>query len=321
MNQNDTDYQVLLFYKYVFLENPNEVRDWLRLLCEKFGLKGRLIVAHEGINITLEGQKDKTEDFISELEKDSRFLNIHYKRSVGDGKSFRKLSVKTRDEIVTTNLGVCDIDPNKITGKRLSPDELHQWFQEGKEFYIVDMRNVYEHNLGHFENSILPKFENFRDLQKITKKLKHLKNKTVLTVCTGGVRCEKASGYLVSQGFGDVYQLDGGIVSYMEKYPNENFLGKLYVFDNRIAMGFYTDDQKHKVIGKCEFTGDASENFVNCANVWCGRHFIVSKSIVDDFKNKNKKITCPNGCKMRHPNKIKSKFGRAVGNFIHLFSK
>ena len=182
------------------------------------------------------------------------------------------------------------------------------------------MRNVYEHTVGHFAGSILPDMENFRDLPKITKALKHLKNKTVLTVCTGGVRCEKASGYLISQGFEDVYQLDGGIVSYMEKYPNEDFEGKLYVFDNRVAMGFYTDDANHKVIGRCEVCDKQSEHFVNCDRAWCGRHFIMCEDCVSEQKNNSGIKTCPDKCKMRHPNKIASPSGRFIGAIKKYFS-
>ncbi|MEK7106261.1 MAG: rhodanese-like domain-containing protein, partial [Patescibacteria group bacterium] len=238
-------YQILLFYKYVHISNPEEVRDWLRDLCQKFGLKGRLIVASEGLNITLEGKTEDTESFIKEMEKDplsaqaGRFLNIHYKRSEGTGNAFPKLSVKVRSEIVSLHLGTCDVDPNVTTGVHLSPEELHIWINGDptspeasrgkKEFYIVDMRNAYEHAVGKFAGSICPPMENFRDLPKLLKTIDHLKDKTILTVCTGGVRCEKASGYLITQGFKDVYQLNGGIVSYMEKYPNEDFEGKLYV--------------------------------------------------------------------------------------------
>lgn len=308
------NYQILLFYKYVHLREPDTVRDWLRALCEQYNLKGRLIVATEGVNITLEGEMQDTEHFITELERDERFLNIHFKRSTGDGKSFRKLSVKTRSEIVSAHLGVCDIDPNTMTGKRCTPEMLHQWFAEDKKFFIVDMRNVYEHDVGHFAGSILPDMENFRDLPKITKALKHLKNETVLTVCTGGVRCEKASGYLISQGFTDVYQLDGGIVSYMELYPNEDFEGKLYVFDNRVAMGFYTDDSNHKIIGRCESCEKESEHFINCDHAWCGRHFILCEACVETQKSVSGKKTCPEKCSMRHPNKIASPTGRFFGS-------
>lgn len=136
------------------------------------------------------------------------------------------------------------------------------------------MRNDYEQLVGMFKNSIPSGMVYFRDLPNILPKLEHLRNETVLTVCTGGVRCEKASGFLVQKGFNDVYQLYGGIVTYMEKYPNEDFLGKLYVFDQRVVMGFNTDDPKHVVIGRCDKCGEVSENYVNCADDLCHRHFI-----------------------------------------------
>jgi UPF0176 protein len=175
------------------------------------------------------------------------------------------------------------------------------------------MRNAYEHKVGHFEGSIMPPIENFRDLPKVVEQIKHLKNKTVLTVCTGGVRCEKASGFLITQGFTDVYQLDGGIVSYMEKYPNEDFQGKLYVFDKRVKMGpsalletgLYTDDVNHKIIGKCDACNNSSENFVNCANPVCHRHFINCEECLN--KN-NGQAFCPLGC-------VLSRHGRPIREF------
>ncbi len=275
-------------------------------LCKALGLKGRIIVASEGINGTVEGTVENTEKYIEEMVKDSRFANMNWKKSVGDGNSFPRLSVKTRKEIVSLHLedgaGVCDIDPNVTTGKHLKAEELHEWIKSGREFYIVDMRNAYEFKVGHFENSILPPMENFRDLPKVVKQIEHLKNKTVLTVCTGGVRCEKASGFLITQGFTDVYQLENGIVTYMEKYPNEDFKGKLYVFDNRVAMGFYTDDPKHEVIGKCDSCGETSENYVNCANPVCHRHFIACANCLEDGGGQ---AFCPGGCVLsRHGRKI-----------------
>jgi len=265
-------------------------------------LTGRCIIASEGINATFEGTEDNIGEYVKELEGDERFRGIHFKYSAGTGNAFPKLSVKVRKEIVSLNLSTCDIDPNQVTGMHLKPEELHSWIKNGKEFYIVDMRNVYEHKVGHFENSILPPIENFRDLPKVVEQIKHLKNKTVLTVCTGGVRCEKASGFLITQGFTDVYQLDGGIVSYMEKYPNENFQGKLYVFDKRVTMGFYTDDLNHKIVGKCDVCGEPSENFVNCDNPVCHRHFI---NCTDCLNKSEGKAFCPGGCVLsRHGRKI-----------------
>lgn len=300
------EYQILLFYKYVFIEDPKTVRDWLFALGKTLNLAGRFIVATEGLNITLEGKTEDTETFIKELETDERFLNIHFKRSVGTGKAFPRLSVKVRDELVSGHLGICDVDPNQVTGIHLAPEELHQWFLEGKEFYIVDMRNMYEHQVGHFAGSILPSLEHFRDLPKITKQLSHLKHKTVLTVCTGGIRCEKASGYLVTQGFTDVYQLDGGIVSYMEQYPNEHFEGKLYVFDQREVMGFYTDDPKHKVIGRCTICNTPAEHYADCDRQWCARHFVMCRDCEQKYTDSEGKLYCPQGCSLRNPHRVRS---------------
>ena len=135
MNPN---YQILLFYKYVFIADPEKVRDWFFALSQKYNLKGRSIVAKEGINFTCEGTREDTENFIREIEQDERFLHIHFKRSVGTGQAFRKLSIKVRSEIVSAHLGSCDLDPNQTTGIHLAPEKLHEWIHSDKEFYIVD---------------------------------------------------------------------------------------------------------------------------------------------------------------------------------------
>ena len=287
MNQ----YEIILFYKYVHIDNPVALMRSQKIIQAKLGLKGRTIVSTEGINATMEGTTENIEAYLQDLFSDPRFEGTHIKRAIGDGQSFPKTSVKVRNELVALGLDKsCDIDPNVLTGVHLKPEELHQWIKDGKEFFIVDMRNAYEHQVGYFEGSILPPMDNFRDLPKFIDSIAHLKDKTVLTVCTGGVRCEKASGYLLSQGFTDVYQLDGGIVSYMEKYPNENFLGKLYVFDNRIAMGFYTDDPKHQIVGKCIFCDVPSERYTNCKVNDCNRKFIACS----DCENKmGDAFVCP----------------------------
>ncbi|HTE49108.1 MAG TPA: rhodanese-related sulfurtransferase [Candidatus Paceibacterota bacterium] len=310
-------YEIILFYKYVRIIDAEQVKIWHDDICARLSLTGRCIIATEGINATFEGTKENVKEYVQELEKDERFRNIHYKYSIGTGKAFPRLTVKVRKEIVSLNLSVCDIDPNAITGIHLKPEELHEWLhpkgspdlflndlgiKTGREFYIVDMRNAYEHKVGHFENSIMPPIENFRDLPKVVEQIAHLKNKTILTVCTGGVRCEKASGFLIMQGFTDVYQLDGGIVSYMEKYPNEDFQGKLYVFDKRITMGYYTDDPKHKIVGKCDNCKESSENYINCANPVCHRHFIICSECISRGGGM---AFCPLGCVLsRHGRKI-----------------
>lgn len=288
-------YQIILYYKYTSIENPKEEMEKQRAVCEVLGLKGRVIVAEEGVNGTLEGTLENTEKYIAWMLQNRKFENIHWKKSVGTGDAFPKLSVKVRKEIVSLHLHDDDINPNVITGVHLKPKELRQWYEEGKEFYVVDMRNDYELKVGKFENTVFPGMENFRDLKEKIKDIESLKDKTVLTVCTGGVRCEKASGFLKKEGFSDVYQLDGGIVSYMEKYPAKDFKGSLYVFDKRITMHF-NDPATHEVIGRCERCDVASEKYVNCAAMDCHKHFI----ICDRCLEKDIQPYCSEVCKNKN---------------------
>ena len=273
------NYKVLLYYKYVEIKNPEEVMYSQKAICEKLKIKGRIIIAKEGINGTVEGKEKDVKKYIEFMRKSEYFSDTVFKISDGTGKAFPRLSVKVRSEVVTA--GLPELNPNKVTGKYLTHDELHKWFTEGKEFYIVDMRNDYEFISGHFEGSINPEFTNFRDLPSVLPKLEHLKGKTILTVCTGGIRCEKASGFLVENGFHDVYQLKDGIQTYMENYPNKHFKGKLYVFDGRITIGFNTDSSEHQIIGNCDLCDVACDSYVNCENNFCHRHFIACEDCKD----------------------------------------
>lgn len=272
-------YQVLLFYKYTKVDQPKKVREEQRALCQSLDLKGRIIVSDEGINGTLEGTLENTEKYIKEMDKSQYFSDISFKKSEGTGQAFPKLSVKYRSEVVTA--GLPDLNPLKTTGKYILADELHEWFESGKEFYVVDMRNDYEYASGYFENFISSELKNFYDLPSVLPKIIHLKDKTVVTVCTGGIRCEKASGFLVENGFADVYQLKDGIHTYMEKYPNQHFKGKLYVFDKRITLGFNTDSPEHTIVGKCDKCEKVCDSYVNCAYNECHRHYICCNDCLD----------------------------------------
>lgn len=269
-------YQVLLFYSYQTIEDPEGTAAWLRALAAQYTLLGRALVAEEGINATFEGPTQSTEDFILEFKNDPRFAAVPIKRSVGTGSSFPKLSVKVRNEIVGTRFPK-EVDPRIQTAPRLSPEELKEWYTGGKDFVVVDMRNNYEFASGHFKNSVEPGIGNSRELAEKIDALEDLKDKTVLTVCTGGVRCEKMSAYLLHSGFKDVYQLDGGIHSYMEKYPGEDYLGTLYTFDNRLTMDF---GGPREVIGVCRFCSAKTERYVNCSNNECHLHFLVCEDCI-----------------------------------------
>lgn len=263
--------QILLFYKYVTVEDPATLASWLIERGTEHKLTGRIIVAEEGLNGTVEGSIEDTEAFALELLADSRFTDVTVKRSEGTGAAFPKLSVKVREEIVGTRFPK-HVDPRRRTATHLPAEALRNWYEEGKDFVVVDMRNDYEYQSGHFKNSVNPGLENSRDLPSALPKLAALKNKTVLTVCTGGIRCEKMSALLLEEGFTDVYQLDNGIHGYMEKYPGQDFLGSLYTFDDRKTMHF---GGEREVIGRCRFCDAATEKYVNCANDFCHLHFIV----------------------------------------------
>ena len=270
---------MLLFYKYVTVDDPEALAVRVRQLAMSHSLLGRALIANEGINATFEGHVSDTEAFIAELFEDMRLADITVKRSAGTGSAFPKLSVKVRSEIVGTRFDPETVDPRKQTAPHIPPEQLREWFDNGEEFAIVDMRNDYEYRSGHFKGSINPGLENSRDLPKALPKLAPLKKKKVLTVCTGGVRCEKMSAFLLANGFEDVYQLDGGMHSYMEKYPGKDFEGTLYTFDRRKVMDF---GGERSVIGKCFRCEASTETYVNCANNLCHYHFLVCDNCIGE---------------------------------------
>lgn len=280
MNTPDThaDYQVLLFYAYVEIDAPEVLAQRVRDLAHTYHLTGRVLVATEGINATLEGRTADTESFVSAFFVDERFKSVSVKRSVGTGNSFPNLKVKVRNEIVGTGFTAEEANPAVKTAPRLTAEELRRWYQEQRDFVIVDMRNNYEFASGHFKDSIEAGISASRHLPLVVHKLEPLKNKTVVTVCTGGVRCEKMSAYLMNKGFDHVYQLEDGMHGYMQKFPGEDFLGTLYTFDKRVTMDF---GGNREVIGACHLCGTKSEQYTNCANNYCHLHFIVCNACKD----------------------------------------
>ncbi|NBV77053.1 rhodanese-related sulfurtransferase [bacterium] len=261
---------VLLFYKYVTVIEPQKYADVLRIKAEELRLAGRILVAEEGLNGTVEGLTEHAEAFAQFLLSDSRFADMQIKRSLGNGKAFRTMKVKVRNEIVGTRFPK-EVDPRVRTGKHVQPSVVRSWFETGDDFTIIDMRNSYEFASGRFKGSIDPGIQNSRDLPEKMAQLHPYKHKKVLTVCTGGVRCEKMSAFLLEQGFSDVYQLDGGMHSYMEQYPGEDFEGTLYTFDNRVVMNF---GGNRTIVGKCSYCGAHTERYVNCKSDACKAHYV-----------------------------------------------
>jgi UPF0176 protein len=282
-------YQVLLFYKYVEITDPEKLKMEIKAFCDSLQLKGRILIAEEGINGTVGGLVENTEEFADYLKKIPELSDMKIKRSESVDEAFPRMSVKVRNEIVGTRFPKDIANPIVKTAPYISADELKKWFSNNEDFEIVDMRNNYEFEVGHFKNSINPKLNNSRDLPEKIEELKPIKNKKILTVCTGGIRCEKMSAYLLSQGFDNVYQLEDGMHGYMEKYPGEDFLGGLYTFDQRVVMHF---GGEREIVGKCHFCNSSTENYANCANPNCNLHFLVC----DNCKNTDSSLCCKEEC-------------------------
>ena len=270
-------FEIIIFYKYTHVTDPQAFMLWTKHLCESLKIKGRILIAQEGINGSVEGTPEQIASFETSLQETpyGDFKDLWFKSSPGTGSAFRKLKVKARSTILNIGLEDEDINPNQLTGTHIQAEELHKWFEQAEDFEIIDMRNEYEYAVGRFKSSIDPKMTNFRDLKQVLPSLEHLKKKKILTVCTYGVRCEKASGFLLQQGFEQVYQLHGGIGTYMKQYPGQDFEGSLYVFDERMTEQF-TDD--YDMVGTCVACTNKSEKFGNCANIECHKQLIICES-------------------------------------------
>lgn len=291
--EKQNDWQVLLFYKYVPIQDPAAYAEAFRAHAAELHLTGRAIIAEEGLNATVEGSRDATEAFAAWVLGDVRFSGMQIKRSAGTGTSFPRLSVKVRKEIVGTGFSKAEADPYVSTAPRLSPDDLRTWYEEHRDFTVIDMRNNYEFASGRFKNSVQPDISASRHLPLAMEKLSPLKNKKVVTVCTGGVRCEKMAAYLLSHGFTDVHQLDGGIHSYMEKFPAEDFEGTLYTFDRRLTMDF---GGERAIIGQCRLCGTTTEHYVDCAEDICHYHFLACEQCTDE----RGRAYCSDECRLAH---------------------
>lgn len=270
------NYRVLLYYHYVNIEYPQEIRERQRELCQSLNLKGRIIIANEGINGTLSGTIEETEAYQKAMANDPLFANMPFKIDVYGQHAFKKLSVKVKPELVNLSLEH-DVDPLSVTGKHLKPKDFLE-AMEAEDTIVIDARNDYEYDLGHFRGAVRPEIKNFRDLPDWIRENKaKFQDKKILTYCTGGVRCEKFSGWLIQEGFEDVSQLDGGIAMYGvdEATRGKHWDGLMYVFDERISVPI--NHHEHTIIGIDYFDGTPSERYVNCANPSCNRQMLCSE--------------------------------------------
>ena len=276
-NKNMSDYRVLLYYKYARIDNPERFRDEHLDLCRRLNLKGRILVSEEGLNGTVSGTIEETERYMEAVHSDDRFSDMPFKIDEADGHAFKKMHVRYRPEIVSLKLGEDDLDPNELSGQYLKPKEFRDALED-KNTIVLDARNDYEYDLGHFRGAIRPDIRNFRELPDWIKENKEkFMDKKVVTYCTGGVRCEKLTGWLLKEGFEDVAQLHGGIHNYGTDPETQGELwdGKMYVFDERISVD--VNRKEKTIVGKDWYDGTPCERYVNCGNPSCNRQFITSE--------------------------------------------
>jgi len=270
--------KVILFYKFVHVSDPEMTMRWQRELCTRLQLKGRIIISKHGINGTLGGELKHLRQYKSEMNKSIIFKGITYKWSNGTGEDFPRLSVKVRPELVA--FGRPDeimVDANGIKngGKHLKPSQVHDLVEERGDVIFFDGRNAYEAEIGKFKKAVVPDTKTTRDFvtELESDKFNDIKDKPVVTYCTGGIRCEVLSALMKNRGFKEVYQMDGGIVKYGEKYGDEGLWeGALHIFDNRMTHRF---SEKSKDIGTCVHCQAKTSNYENCSNVACNRLVLI----------------------------------------------
>lgn len=277
--------KIILYYKFTPLEQPELVRLWQKALCEKLNLKGRILLSKHGINGTLGGDIDDLKTYIKESKTFEGFKGTVYKWSDGGREDFPKLSVKVRDEIVSFGAAnELKVDESGVVGggTHLKPEQVHELVEKyGEDVVFFDGRNAYEATVGKFKNAVVPDTRTSKDFlsELDSGKYDYLKDKHVVTYCTGGIRCEILSPLMRHRGFKNVYQMDGGIVKYGEKFGDEGFWeGSLYVFDKRMGVKF---SDKAQDIAECVHCGSKTNNYENCANKACNDLIIVCEDCVD----------------------------------------
>ena len=232
---------VAALYKFVTLEDYEALREPLLEVCRENGVKGTLLLAEEGINGTVAGSREGIEALLAHLKSDPRLADLEHKESIHEEPPFLRMKVKLKREIVT--MGVPWVDPKREVGTYVAPEE---WIAliEDPEVLLVDTRNDYECAIGTFKGAIDPNLQTFREFPDwVAENLDPAQHKKVAMFCTGGIRCEKASSYLLEQGFDEVFHLKGGILKYLEKVPENGtqWEGECFVFDERVAVDHHLE--------------------------------------------------------------------------------
>jgi UPF0176 protein len=318
IDQAGEDRLTLSFYKYAQIENPKLFRDYLFIHWDKINVLGRIYVATEGINAQLSVLATRFEEFKAILDNISFLENVRLNIAVEqDNKSFLKLKIKVRDKIVADGLEDSEFDVTQC-GVHVDAKSFNDLISK-PETLLVDMRNHYESEIGHFEGAITPDVDTFRDSLPLTEEdlQPHKKDKNIVMYCTGGIRCEKASAYFKYKGFENVYQLEGGIIEYTRQVKaqglDNKFRGKNFVFDQRRA-----EQISDEVIAVCHQCGTPCDTHVNCANEACHLLFIQCPTCAEAHNN-----CCSDACSdiVQLPEDQQKRLRKGTKNSNKIFKK
>lgn len=281
--------KIILYYGFTPIADPEAVRLWQRTLCESLGLKGRIIISADGINGTLGGDMEALKRYVKITKEYPGFRRIDFKWSAGKADDFPKLRIRVRDEIVTFGApGELKVDDKGVIGggQHLTPQQVNDLVaQRGDEVAFFDGRNAFEAKIGKFKNAIVPDVDSTRDFvdELDSGKYDHLKDKPIVTYCTGGIRCEVLSSLMKNRGFSEVYQIKGGIVRYGEAFGDKGLWeGSLYVFDNRMNVEFSDDSI---TIGECNLCQAPTSKFHNCPNLLCRELTLLCEECVEQHSS------------------------------------
>src|SRR5688572_9861639 len=286
-------FQTLLYYCYSHIAEAEQFAADHLTFCKSLNLVGRIIVANEGLNGTVSGTKESCEAYMAAIKADVRFAKTDFKIDDVEEPSFIKMHCRYKAEIVHSGLRDPHIiDPNRQTGKHLEPADFQKMIDQ-EDVIVLDVRSNYEHHLGKFKNAVTLDIENFRDFPAKINELVYYKDMKIITYCTGGINCEIASALLLHEGFTDVYQLHGGIIKYGKEAGGQDFDGKCYVFDSRVAVD--VNAVNPKVVSGCKHCGKATPKMVNCANPECNEQFMICEDCGWEMEG-----CCSNEC-IDHP--------------------
>jgi UPF0176 protein len=265
--------KILLYYKFTPIADPETMRLWQKTLCDSLNLRGRILISNHGLNGTVGGDIEDLKKYCKATKEFPGFKGTAFKWSEGAREDFPRMSVKVKDEIVAFNAAdELRVDEKGVVGGgvHLKPKDVHKLVEErGDDVVFFDGRNAYEAKIGKFKNAVVPDTRTSRDFIKELESGKYddLKDKPIVTYCTGGVRCEILSSLMKNRGFNEVYQMDGGIVKYGETYGDDGFWeGSLHVFDDRMKVDF---SNHTKTVGECTHCQGPTNNYENCAYANC----------------------------------------------------